>query len=191
MTTEHEPTLWGPARKRAAMTAITMATVTAALGAALGGSAGYLVSAVAAVCIALVALFRPTWIAVQVLFGQAMAAKLLVAPNGSPLRVLPIVAGVIATAELLSAVARLDAPGERDAPGALRSAGIAAALGATVFLAVALVDMLPGPTGLLAIGIASAACVVLAILLVRRHATPHPIVPFRYRRRGVEIPTAR
>lgn len=170
MTTERRPTAWGPARKRVARIAIAMAAATAAAGAALGGSSDYIVPAVALVAVATLALRYPTWIAVQVLFGQLIAAKLLVVLDGATLRVLPVVAGVIATAELLAEVARLDAPAARDPRGALRSAAVAAALGAAVFIAVALAGTLSGPTGLLAIGLASAACVFLAILLVRRRA---------------------
>jgi hypothetical protein len=169
MSGEPEPTGWGPARRRLAITAVLTAVATAAFGAALGGTGRHAVGAVGFTAIAVAALFRPVWITGLVVTGQLMALGLL-AGGAAPFAVLPVVAGVIASAELLAAAARLDSPGERIPVGEFQRAALAAALGAAVFAAVALAAALPGPTGLLAVGLASAACVALAILLVTRRA---------------------
>ncbi|MGD8279342.1 MAG: hypothetical protein PVH00_14995 [Gemmatimonadota bacterium] len=171
MSTERDPTVWGPARTRLAISAVLVATGTAALGAVLGGTGNHVVGAVGYIAVTVAALFRPGWITGQVVTGLMMAAGLMIGPAAaSSLRMLPLVAGIIATAELLAAAARLDAPVERVARGELRRAGLAAGLGAVVFAAVLFAGVLPGPSGLLAVGLASAACVVLAILLVTRRS---------------------
>jgi peptidoglycan/LPS O-acetylase OafA/YrhL len=80
----------------------------------------------------------------------------------------------VATAELLAGAARLNMPIERDGREDLRRAGLAAVAGAGVFGAVALVGTLPGPTGLVAVALASGACIVLALLLVRSEPNKRP-----------------
>ena len=71
----------------------------------------------------------------------------------------------VPAAELLAVVGRMDAPGARDPGADVRRAGVATVVAAVAFGAVALVGRLPGPTGLLAIVLASAACAGLAIVL--------------------------
>jgi len=169
LTAEPTPDRRAPSRGRLRAIAVTVSVVTATVGAALGGTTGHVVLAVALVASTIAALRAPAWIAVQVVAGQLLAARLLLGTVGiTALHVLPLVAGVIATAELLAATARMDTPVERAPGSGLRGAAFAAVLGAAVFGAVALTASLPGPSGMLAVGIASAACVVLAILLVTR-----------------------
>jgi hypothetical protein len=94
---------------------------------------------------------------------------MLLAPDGpEPLWIAPLLAGVILTAELLAAVSRLDASFRYHWKQDLRGAALAAGTGAVVFSAVIAFGSLRGPTGLLSVAIASAACVVLAFLLVSR-----------------------
>jgi len=166
---EQMPDRRASGRARLAAIAVAVAAVTAVTGAALGGTADHAILAVALLASTIAALRSPSWIAVQVVAGQLLAARLLLGTVGiTTLHVLPLVAGVIATAELLAAVGRLDSPVELIGGGELRRAAVAAGLGAAVFAAVALTGSLPGPSGLAAVAIASAACVALAILLVTR-----------------------
>jgi hypothetical protein len=155
---------WRPARRRLAIMAIALATITAAAGIALGGQpwGGALYIAVA-----VGALFNPTWIVVQVISGQVIAGSHMVGQATTPLRDLPLVAAVIATAELLAAASRLESPLGADPAGEPARALLAAAIGSGAFAVIMLVSGLPGPSGLAATGLASAACVGLAILLVR------------------------
>ncbi len=75
---------------------------------------------------------------------------------------------MVLTAELLGIVARLDTPLERDPTRDVQGAALATVIGGGVFAAVVLVGDLPGPTGLMAIALASGACGLLAILLVKK-----------------------
>lgn len=114
------------------------------------------------------AIGAPTVIVAQVALGQVIAASLLVAGDGSPVLLLvPIIAGVIATAELLAITARMASPLDYRPGRDLRRAAAAVLIGAVVFTGVSAVRGAPGPTGLAAIGLASAACIGIALLLVR------------------------
>jgi hypothetical protein len=167
LTMNATPSAWGPVRQRIAALAILTAALTGVGGAVLGGSAWHLYGAGVYVAIAIAALFSHTWIAVQVIAGQLIAGSLLLGQRAhSPLLVLPVVASVIATTELLALVARADARLERDPFRDVATAWIAACAGAAISGAILLVAAVPGPTGLLAIGLASGACVGLGIVLV-------------------------
>jgi hypothetical protein len=153
------------ARRLAAAAVLTAAT-TAGASAILGTSANLLLGG-AWVLTVIFALFAPAWIAVQTLGGLVVAAKLLLATDGpAPLLMLPVVAGVVATTELLGAAARFRGPIQRRARGEFRAAARSATIGCAIFVAVVLVGRLDGPAGLLATGLASTACIALAILLV-------------------------
>jgi hypothetical protein len=158
---------WWPARRRLALMAVATAALTAAAVAALGASDTHALAAGLYMLVAVAAVFLPDAIPVQVIGGQLLAASLLVGGSVDLLLLLPVVAGVVATAELLAVVGRMDAPGERDPRADVRRAGGATGLAAAVFGAVALVGRVPGPTGLLAVVLASAACAGLAIVLAR------------------------
>jgi hypothetical protein len=159
---------WSATRRNAAVMALLTATATAIGAAAAGGSAMYLLGAGAYLAIAAMAVTYPAWIAPQVIGGSGLVAALLTGPEPLGLLVLgALLAGVITTAEVLAGAARLDRPAAGDTRLDLgRSAG-AALGGAAVFLLVALVARLPGPTGLLPTAIAAAGCVLLALLLTR------------------------
>ena len=87
-------------------------------------------------------------------------------PDGlAPSMLVPAIAGVVATAELLAVVARLDTQLERDPGDYLSRTAVAALVGGGVFGAVGLLSGIPGPTGLVAVGLASGACVLLATML--------------------------
>jgi hypothetical protein len=166
---EREPATntWWPARRRFAAMAVVTATLTGVGGALLAGSGWQDRLAAVYVLLAVVALFSPAAIAVQVIAGQVLLGSLLVAREGlAPSFLLPVVAGVVVTAELLATVARLDAPVEGDSRKDLRRAGLAAVVGCSAYSVVALVGGVRGPTGVVAVTLASAACVVLAGTLV-------------------------
>lgn len=158
---------WDASRRRLAGVAVLIAVATAMTGALLVGSAGPLYGA-AYVTIAIIAVITPSWIPAQVVAGQLFVAISLFALNQSSfLTTAAMVAGVISTAELLAAAARMDAPLGNATGEVLRRSALAALAGGSVYVAVSLIARLPGPSGLLGVGIASSACVLVAMMLSR------------------------
>jgi len=159
---------WKPARQALAASAILIAVLTGTLDVWLGGSGWHLFGASTYLLIALVALFSPAAIAVQVVCGQVLVGSLLVSQNVPQILLLvPLITGIIVTAELLAAVARMDTPLDSDSRDDLPRAGAAGLMGGSIFVVVLLLSRLPGPTGMVAIALASGALVVLATLLVQ------------------------
>jgi hypothetical protein len=77
--------------------------------AALGASGWHIVGACVYVVIAATALFFPAAITIQVIGGQMLAGSVLLGQNApASLLLLPVIASVVVTAELLAAVGRLD-----------------------------------------------------------------------------------
>lgn len=146
--------------------ALIAAVLTAAAGAAYGGSVWHLYGAAAYVAVALAALSAPPLITVQVIAGQLLVASLLLRPVAPPFPVLlTMVTTVVATAELLALVARIRTsvdfgPGEE-----VHRVARSAVVGGVVFGLVVLLGRVPGPTGIAAIGLASAACIIIAVVL--------------------------
>lgn len=154
-----------------AATALVVAAVTGAAGAVLGGSAWHAYGAAGYVAMAVLAVFNPGAIALQVVAGQALAGGILLGPDAPPaLALLPIVPAVLVTAELLATATRWHRPPGRDPADALRRVGLAALVGGGGFAAVLLAGGVSGPSGIVAVAVASAACIGLAVLLVRRGA---------------------
>jgi len=111
------------------------------------------------------ALRRPGLLATQVVAGAGVTGMLLADPQGiGPLRALPIVVGLLATAELLAAADRTGVDGGRP----LARAGRRALAGGGVFGLVSLTTGFPGPGGLAAVAVATAACLGAAALVIRR-----------------------
>lgn len=165
---------WWPARVRLAILAVAAAVLTGAWAVLVGGT-GLSYGAVAYVLVAAAAAFLPAAIAVQVIGGQILAAGVLSAPSGAVvLLALPVVLGVVVSAELLAVVARLDLPTPRAPDGALRRAGFAATIGVGVYTAVSLAGALPGPAGPVATLVAAGGIVAVALLLVRDVSTAKP-----------------
>lgn len=159
---------WRPARRALAASAILVTALTGALEVWLGGSSWHLFGAYTYVLIAMLGLFSPAAIAVQVVWGQVLIGSLLVAQDGPyHLLLAPLVAGVIVTAELLAVVARMDTPFDSDPRDDLPRAGTAALIGGGVFGVVLFLSSVPGPRGIVAIVLALGACVVLAALMVQ------------------------
>ena len=157
---------WRPERQRAAALALAISILTGMLCIRLGEIAWYPYGGAVYVILTGVALVFPAAIAAQVIGGQVLVASLLLGPVRLPLTISALVlAVVILTAELLATVARMDTPlpwAGRKTP--LRTVG-ASLLGGVVFVGVMLVGSLPGPTGISAVMISSAACGALAVLL--------------------------
>jgi hypothetical protein len=179
MTGNGSPGGWVSGRQRLGALAVLVAALTAGAAAGPGASgwlsAGYVLAAV-------VALFHPAAITVQVVGGQLLAANLALAPMGSgpelaglrlsgALLVPAVMAGVVVTAELLGGASRAAGLPAHDPVADLRRAGLSALLAGGVYgvvLAAAGAGAdLRGPSGLAAIVVASVACVLIAVWLVR------------------------
>lgn len=159
---------WSGDRVRLAAMAmlVGLLTVVVVVGLAAPGALGLLPWAY--VGVVALALFFPAMITVQVIVGQVLVGLLLLGASGvGALLLVPAMAGVVATAELLAAVARLDNPVRVESADDVARVGVAAAIGGGAFVAVALVSGLPGPTGLLAVGLASGACVLVGLRIAR------------------------
>ena len=162
--------------------AILTATVVAAIGAAVGGTFLHILGAAAYIAITVSALFAPAMIMVQVAAGQVIVADLLLRPDGAGALLRPVspgvlllvalVAGVVATAELLAIVDRIVTSVDHDPRADLRRAALATAVAGVVFGAVFFLGSMPGPTGLAAIALAAAACVIVALVLAGQRSVP-------------------
>ena len=164
---------WWPARRRLARLAIASAFLTGVLVAVVGGGGTHVVRAGLHLVVAVGALRIAALVTGQVVVGMLTIAVVLVGGEaGTALALAPAVAGVIVTAELLAAVARLDTPLERGADGVVVRALSSGALSGLLFAAVASVGgvvALDGSTGLL---VASGAVLLLGLLLLRVARSP-------------------
>lgn len=158
-----------PTRRHLETTVMTAAVLTALPAALLADGTGPVYAATAYMAGAMLALFNPAALFVQVIAGQALVATLLLgADPPGPLIPVLMVAAVVATAELLAMVGRMRAVRGAGQGGELRMAGSAALTAGLAFGAVLLIGALPGPSGLGAIVVTSAACALAAWLLVRQ-----------------------
>lgn len=162
------PTAWWPQRRLYALLALVTAVLTTTLLAWLGGPPWLHDLALLYVALVAVALLLPAAITVQVVAGQLLVVGALLGGTADLVSLAVVVAGVVSTAELLAVVARLDAPVERTPTGDLSRTLVAALVGAAAYAGVSLVAGVPGPRGLAAVLLASAACAVIGIALVRR-----------------------
>jgi hypothetical protein len=162
------PGVWPPVRRRVAALAVLVALLTGTGMAALAAYGWQVLGAAAYVVVAALGLVVPGAIGMGVVGGVALAGSLIIGPWAiGPLLLLPVVAGVAATAELLALAGRLDTPVARDAGAELRRAGLATAVAAAAYGVVAVVGAVPGPTGFLAVVLAAAAGAGVAVLLMR------------------------
>lgn len=162
-------TTWHPNRKRFAATAVLVGTLTAALLTRIAEPGWSSLGAGGFVLICGLALFFPAAIVFLVITGQVLIGVLLVRQDGPTLLLLtPAMAGVVLTAELLAVVARMDTPFEAHPRADLPRGLLTAVIGGGVFAAVAALGTLGGPVGLWAVVLASAACLVLAVVMVRK-----------------------
>ncbi len=157
------------ARTRLIAAALLLAVATGVVALSLGATPNHAWGAFGYVAVVGFAVLAPGAIWAQVLAGQLLAGSLLLGPGRLPWWVVvPIVASVIATAEVLGVVARLNAVVPRAPADDLRRAGQATLIGGAVFALVAFAGALPGPRGILAVALASAASVSVAALLLDR-----------------------
>jgi len=169
MSGSRASSVWSPLRLRLALLAVATAVLTSLFMMAVDGPGSIGFGVVGYLVVTAVAIFAPAALTLQVLGGQGLALLLLLGPEGvDPLVLMPAIAGVVVTAELLAAVARLDSPVPRELEGTAREVGLAAGLAAGVFGALALVAFLPGISGLLPVAVASAALFALALRMVRK-----------------------
>ncbi len=144
--------------------ALAVGTFTAVALSWSGWSVASLVVGLVYLALTAAVLRRPGLLAPQVVAGAWFTGMLLVDPEGiGPLTALPIVVGLVATAELLSLTARPEVEGGRP----LARVGRTALGSGGVFGLVALAAGLPGPGGLAAVAVATAACLAAAALVVR------------------------
>ncbi|MEJ2185950.1 MAG: hypothetical protein P8Z36_08425 [Gemmatimonadota bacterium] len=162
------PGVWPPARRRVAALAGLVAVLTGTGMAALAAYGWQVLGAAAFVVAAVAGLAAPGAIGVALVGGVALAGSLMMGPWAvGPLALLPVVAGIVATAELLALVGRLDTPVPRDAGGELRRAGWATLIATAAYGVVAVVGAVPGPTGFLAVVAAAVGGAGVAVLLMR------------------------
>lgn len=154
-------------RLRLIVLALLVAAGTGVVGLSLGATTGHAWGAAGYLALVGFAVLAPGAIWAQVLAGQILIGSLLLGPGASPWWMLvPLLASVVATAELLGIAARLDSVVPRAPAADLRRAGRATLIAGLVFGFVAVAESLPGPGGLVAVALASAACVAVAALLL-------------------------
>jgi hypothetical protein len=161
------PATWSPDRVRYAVLGVLVATLTAAIVVGMLGPGSGLYG-LAYVGLAVLAVFFPAAVTAQVVGGQALVGLLFLVQDGAALTMaVPLVATVVVTAELLAVVALLDTAVPRGAGDALARTGRASALAGAVFAGAILLSAVPGPTGILAVGLGSMACLALAVRMAR------------------------
>ena len=159
---------WTAGRIRLTILVLLTAALTAVAGEAAGGLAWPLRGTLAYLAAVVVALFRPGFILAQLVVGQILVVSVLLAPGGPGLgRVIPVMALVVATAEVLGLAARARVPMDLDPRAGLRRAGMAALVGGSAFAVVGSAQAIPGPSGITATALAAAGCVLLAFGLTR------------------------
>jgi hypothetical protein len=166
---EDAPTVWPRPRRRARALTYLVALITAVYGGSFGGDDAAWLPLVALVYFVATAIASssPSTIAGQVITGFGLAWGALQQLEGiAVLALVPLMVGVVATAELLGVVARLGIVVERAAGPDLRrlpaAVGLTAVISATT-LSIGVLDVPGGFTGTL---LAAGACVVLAVVLV-------------------------
>lgn len=165
-------TLWPPARRWLAAAALAAAVATSAVGAALAGpTAGWF--ALGHVVAAAWALADRRIIVGQVGAGVALAWSLVPGTDDPVVGVVGVVAGVVATSELLGATDRLRMVVERDPQPELVRVGLAAGVAVVLSAVTVAASALPGPSGAVATVVATLGCLVAAVAL-RQTATADP-----------------
>lgn len=161
------PATWSAERLRYAILGVLVAGLTAAIVVGMLGPGSGLYG-LTYVALAVLSVFFPAAITTQVIGGQALVGLLFLVQDGTALTLtVPLVATVVVTAELLAVVARLDTPLPRGPGDALARTGRASVLAGALFAGAILISAAPGPTGILAVGLGSVACLVLAIRMAR------------------------
>jgi hypothetical protein len=162
---EERVTLWPPGRQAVAAVAVLAALLTSVGGAALGADQRAHTLAVAHLALAGLAIRRPPAVAGQVAAGVVLAWLVLPGTDSPNAAVVPVMTGVVATAELLGLTARLGTVLASDPVPGLRRAAVAAVGSAAVTGAAVAAGALAGVGGLLATVVACLACLALIALV--------------------------
>jgi hypothetical protein len=169
-----ETTVWPPWRQAVAAAAIVAAALTGLAGAALGNGGWAETLAAAHLAATAAVLRRPTLAGVQVAVGVGLAWLTLPGSDDPNPAVVPVITGVVATAELLGLSARLGTVVSADAvPGLLR-VGVTAIGAAAVSGLVVAMGGLGDMGGLPATAVAAGACLAVIALVAIGPSGPRP-----------------
>ncbi len=158
----------GSARHRLAFLAIVAATLTSAGAVAARGPEFHGMVALLHLGAALGAIVVPPAIVAQIVTGTLLTAGTLYAPGGArPLLLLPLLVGVVLTAELLGRLLRMDRPLDGEIRREVLEAGAMALLAGVVGGIVLLAGSLPGPSGPAGTALAAGAAIAVAVVLAR------------------------
>lgn len=158
-------TLWPPARLGVAAAAVLVAAVTAVLAALTSDQSGAVRIGVLHVGVTVIAALRPGAVRLQVGVGVALAASMLVGVEGTAVAVVPVVTGVVATAELLGLAGQMGTVVPRDPGPGLQRVALTTGIGALTAGATLVAGFLGGPGGLAATLLAAGGCVGFVALL--------------------------
>jgi hypothetical protein len=171
--TNRRPTLWPPERLTVALLTTLAAGATAVAGAIVGPKWTAAVGGLH-LAVTLFALVLPAALPFQVGVGLVLACSALVDPGNyvvgddvTVVGVVPLVVGVVATAELLGLSAQMGIVIPRDPMAGLGRVAIATAVAAVASSLTLAVGALDGPTGLLATLLAVVGCLGFVALLLR------------------------
>lgn len=162
------PTLWSAARRQVAAGAFGVAALTGFSAHVIGDETYQSALAGLYVLLAAIAIFNPEALTWKLVLGAVLVGIGMIDHEGTEMLVmLPVLGGVVATAELLGITARLGMVIERDPAPDLVRLCLVVVLTLASYAAVLLTGELDGPSGLVSTGLAAGACVGLALALRR------------------------
>jgi hypothetical protein len=162
-----EPTVWPTARRGVAALTVAVASATALAAALAGDAIWQMFLGPAFVLCTVVTLNSPRLVWLPVLAGVGLSWSLLEGREGTEALVMvPVIAGVVVTAELLAIVDRLEMIVPRDPVPDIARAVFVTATAAALGLVTLLAGSVDGPGGFAAVALGAAACIVLAVLLL-------------------------
>jgi hypothetical protein len=167
------PTVWPPARQGLVAATLVAGALTATGVVAAGAGGWSTTAAVAFVVTVMWAVADPRSLGAAVVAGALACAAVLIDARDTVVAVVPLVAGVVATAELAAAAGRVGMVVLRDPVPEVRRVGLAVAIALVTSGSVVAASSLPGPDGLVAtaVGAAGAALLAGAVRLVGSHRT--------------------
>ena len=165
------PTVWPPARQGLVAATLVAGALTAT-GVVGAGAGGWSTTAAVAFFVAVMwAVADPRSLGAAVVAGALACAAVLIDASDTVVAVVPLVAGVVATAELAAAAGRVGMVVLRDPVPEVRRVGLAVAIALVTSGSAVAASTLPGPDGLVAtaVGAAGAALLAGAVRLVGSH----------------------
>ena len=155
-------------RPRIRRLALLLAIVTTLGLVGLASTTLHLFAASAFLVLTLLSINRPALLPVMVVGAQVAAGAVLVELDGTgPWMLLPLLMSLVASAELIAALARIDGPVPRLPGAAIRRSAHSATLAGSVYAAVLLVGDPPGLGGSLGAALVLGAGVLLAWVVLR------------------------